>query len=83
MPAGATAIMYNVTVVNTVASGWLSVNPGGVASTATSTINWGSSGTVLANGTMVALDANRGITVACGGTGASTNFIIDVTGYYR
>ena len=84
VPPNATAIAYNLTVAGTAGNGWLSVNPGGNSSAATSTINWQAAGVVLANASLVGLNANRQVTVACGGgAGTSTNFIIDVTGYYR
>jgi hypothetical protein len=81
VPVGATAIAYNVTIVNTGASGFLSVNPGGTPALTASSINWSSPGTVLANASVVGLDAARQIKVFCGGT--PTDFIIDVAGYYR
>ncbi|MCB0999666.1 MAG: hypothetical protein R2713_18840 [Ilumatobacteraceae bacterium] len=81
VPAGATAIAANVTVQTQSGSGFLSVNPGGNTSTDSSTINWSAAGQLLANGVTLTLNANRELTVACGG-GGSTEFIIDVSGYY-
>jgi hypothetical protein len=46
-----------------------------------SSINWFTSGLSLANGLVVTLDTNRQIKVFCGG-GGSTDFLIDVLGYY-
>lgn len=84
VPNGASAIMYNLTVVNTVGSnGWLAVNPAGVTTVSASTINWSASGLSLANASVVPLDATKNVTVVCGGTGTSANFIIDVVGYYQ
>ena len=80
VPAGATAIAYNLTVVDTVGAGFLSVTPGDSATFKASTINWSSSGLILANAGLVKLDGNRQIKVF-GGAG-STDFIIDITGYY-
>lgn len=83
VPNGATAIMYTLTATNTVGSnGWLAVNPAGVNTVSASSINWSSTGTSIANTTMVPLDATKKVTVICGGTGTSCNFIIDVVGYY-
>ncbi len=82
VPAGATAIAYNITIVNTLGSGYLSVNPVDAASLGGSSINWSDSGQVLANGLVVKLDTNRQINVFCGG-GGSTNLIVDILGYYR
>ncbi|MDO8364568.1 MAG: hypothetical protein Q7V88_16875 [Actinomycetota bacterium] len=84
VPAGATAIAFNLTVVNTAGAGNLAVNPGEVTVISSSTINWNTSGTVLANASVVKLNSNRQITVLCSGGGTtSTHFLIDVLGYYR
>lgn len=81
VPAFASAVVANVTAVNTVNAGNLAVNPGGSTSTATSVVNWNASGAVVGNGITLALNSNRQLTVVCSGTG-STNFIIDVFGYF-
>jgi hypothetical protein len=85
VPAGARAISYNVTVVDTQAAidGYLYVAPSTANEVFASTINWprdllGS----LANGTQVLLGDDRELRVFCGGSGASTHFIIDINGYY-
>ena len=84
VPSFANAIAYNLTVVNTVGSnGYLAVNPGGVTAVSASAINWNASGQTMANASVVQVNASRQVTVVCGGTGTSTNFIIDVVGYYR
>ncbi len=84
VPAGATAITCNVTVAGTVGSGFLTVNPGGVVSVSAATINWFASGQVLSNGVTLKIAGDRTVTVVAGGSGgATTDFIIDVTGYYR
>lgn len=82
VPAGATAIAYNVTIANTIGAGYLSVNPGDATVLGGSSINWFTSGLSLANGLVVKLDANRQIKVFCGPGGGSADFIIDVLGYY-
>ncbi|MEQ1702055.1 MAG: hypothetical protein ABMA25_18245, partial [Ilumatobacteraceae bacterium] len=83
VPAGATAIAANVTVTNTVASGFLTVNPGGTSTIGASTINWSSSGLSLANGVILTLNASRELTIVYGGVvTAATNVIVDVNGYY-
>ena len=82
VPPGATAITFNLTVTDTTGLGFAAVAPGDAASTDTSTINWTAAGMVVANATMVQLDTARQVKVFVGGTpGASTHFIIDVTGY--
>ena len=81
VPEHARAVAYNLTIVDTVARGFLSVAPGDAVSSETSSINWSASNLVLANAGIVKLDAIRSIKVFCGGTG-QTNFIVDITGYY-
>lgn len=81
VPAGATAVAFNITVVNTEANGYLYVADGAATTIAASTINWTAPGTVVANSALVKLDGSRQIKVFCGETGA-TNFILDIAGYY-
>ena len=84
LPAGATAIVYNLTAVNTGGRGYLQVAPGDATSTAASAINWSSAGLTIANGSTVKLDGSRQVKVFCGGpAGAAADFIIDIVGYYH
>jgi hypothetical protein len=80
VPAGATAVSANITVVETSGNGWLAVNPGGTLAVTASTINWSASGLYLANCVNLTLNTNRQITVICGN--GSTDFFIDINGYY-
>jgi hypothetical protein len=82
VPAGATAIAYNFTVTNTVAAGFLTVNPGTETAITSSAINWSASGQILTTGSLVAVSSERQITVIAGG-GGTTDFLVDVVGYYR
>jgi len=82
VPVGATAVQYNVTVVDTIGHGYLAVNVGGDNVVAASAINWFGNSQSLANGSLVKLNDNREVTVVCGGAGAACNFIIDIVGYY-
>ncbi|MFN6118225.1 MAG: hypothetical protein ACK5CE_01085 [Actinomycetes bacterium] len=83
VPIGATAIAYNVTVADTVGAGFLAVAPGNSTGTSASSINWSGSGQLLSNGLQVGIDVDdRTVRVFSGGAG-STQFIIDVVGYYR
>jgi len=83
VPAGATALAVNVTVVNTVGSGFLSVNPKADNTVHAATINWSASGQILNNGVNITLGGDREVTVIAGGSsGSQTDFVIDVTGYY-
>lgn len=81
VPAGATAITFNLTVTGATGPNFLSVGPGDVASLATSNINFPVSDD-RANGGVVKLDANRRVKVFNGDQPGSTHFILDVTGYY-
>lgn len=85
VPPGATAMTFNLTVTGTTgAFGYLSMVPGDAASATTSTINWDGPGKSIANGGTVKLDGNRQVKVFCSDPVAvsSTQFILDVTGYY-
>ena len=84
VPNGAKAITANVTVVNTTSAGFLAVNPGGNTTVSAATVNWFASGQILNNGVNVTINpATRQVTVIAGGNaGASTDFVIDVTGYF-
>ncbi|CAB4945020.1 unannotated protein [freshwater metagenome] len=81
VPAGATAVFANVGVVNTVGEGWLAVNPGGVTAVSASTINWSAAGQILANGVALTLNDSRQLTAVNRSPG-STDFFIDITGYW-
>jgi hypothetical protein len=82
VPAGATAVAANITVVGTVGTGYLAINPGGDTAVNASTINWFGGGQILANGVGLTLNSNRELTIVCAG-GGKTHFIVDITGYYR
>lgn len=88
IPAGATAAVYNVTVVDPTAPGFVAVRSGDASGTpSTSSINFGA-GVTIANGGTVTLPTT-GINAGAvdifhdGATpGAMTDVVIDVTGYY-
>ncbi len=82
VPAGATAVAYNITVVRPNAGGHMRVFPGDKASSPASTINWTGTGDVVANGLQVRLAADRTIRVY-NAAGAPVRFLVDVVGYYR
>lgn len=82
IPQGAQAVFANITVVDTAFSGWLVANPGGITTVSASTINWSGDGQIIANGVALAINpTNRNLTVIAGGPG-STDFLIDITGYW-
>lgn len=82
VPRGATAVVINVTAVRHTRRNYLSVVPGDVTTSTTSTVNWPDGGQPVANGTTVGVDANRLVNVVVGPSG-STDVLIDVTAYYR
>ena len=84
VPAGAQAITANVTVVNTTSAGFLAINPGGNTTVSAATVNWFATGQILNNGVNLTINpGTREVTVIAGGsTGATTDFVIDVTGYF-
>ncbi len=73
---GSAGAMVNVTVVNTVGSGFLVVSSPRNLIPSTSNINWTSSNQVIANMAVTALDEGS-LQVAVGG-GGSTDVVIDV-----
>ena len=82
VPAGATAVSFNVTATGTTGPNFLAVVPGDAASFTTSNINWVSAGESIANSGIVKLDALRQIKVFNGDQSGSTHFIIDVSGFF-
>ncbi len=80
VPAGATAVVGNLTIVEMTGSGYLSLMPGNAASLVGSSINWTPTTGVLANGFTAKLDTNRQLKVFA--SVGSTHFIIDINGYY-
>lgn len=82
VPGDATAIAFNLTAVRTRGRGFLSVTPDRDDDPDTSTINWWTDDLVLANSSIVGLGGDSSVSVYCGGIG-STDFIVDVVGYYR
>ncbi len=81
VPAGATAITYNLTITATGGAGFLAVSPGDATVLGASAINWAGSGVTVANAGVSKLDGSRHVKVFAGGSG-TTHFIIDVTGFY-
>jgi hypothetical protein len=82
VPAGATAITYNLTVASPTGPNFLAVTPGDAAAFTASSINFNGTSD-LANAATVAIDANRTVKVWAGDQSGSTHVLIDVTGYYR
>ena len=81
VPPGASAIAFNLTVTGTSGSGFVTIAPGTASTVTASSINWSATGENLANGLIVAVDGSRQVRAFAGG-GGSTDFIIDVAGYF-
>ncbi|MDQ1245874.1 MAG: hypothetical protein QG597_241, partial [Actinomycetota bacterium] len=81
LPAGATSVAYNITVVKPDQAGHLRVMPGNQQSSAASAINWATKGDTIANGLVVNVDGAGAINVANWSAG-KVNFLVDVVGYY-
>lgn len=85
VPDGATAVVLNVTAVAPAADGFISVRPTGTPGPpTTSNLNF-SAGTIVPNAVVVALSASGSIEItydAFGTAGATTDVLVDVTGYY-
>ena len=81
VPAGATGLVLNVTALSLSANGYLSVSPGASGFSGTSTLNWTSTGAVVANGVTVGAGAGATIDITIGG-GGNADFIVDVMGFY-
>jgi hypothetical protein len=79
IPATAQAVSMNVTVVNTLGAGHITIYPQGGAAPTVSTLNYTANVTV-ANAAVVVLGTGGGVTVVAAVSG--TDFIIDVNGYY-
>ncbi len=83
VPVGATAVAYNITVVETEDRGNLTVAPGDATEASASTINWDKPNAIVANSAIVGLDDQRRIKVFNNTTiPSATHFVIDISGYF-
>jgi hypothetical protein len=81
VPVGAVAAMFNVTIVNTVGSGFLTAYSAALATLPpTSNVNWFAKDQVHANMAISAVDATARIKVYAGVN--VTDVIVDVLGFY-
>ena len=82
IPAGATAVTVNLTIVGQSAPGYVALTPTPTATPATSTLNV-PAGDTRANGATVPLSASGSLAlVYMAPAGARTHLLLDVTGYY-
>ncbi|HEX7180555.1 MAG TPA: metallophosphoesterase [Thermoanaerobaculia bacterium] len=82
IPADATAVAANVTVMTPSRSGYLKIYPAGAATPGTSTINFRGGGT-RANNALLTLGAGGQITVLTSMPSGSTGLVVDVSGYFK
>ena len=82
IPAGATAVMVNVTVSSPTNKNYIAVTAGNVTTTATSLQNWDLGVTQIANSVVVPLSPTRTVRVHMGDQAGSADIIVDVFGYY-
>ena len=81
IPAGATAITGNATVVNTSAAASIYLGPSPISRPATSTINF-NRGQVTNFGVTVALSSTGSMSVTYMATSGTADLILDVSGYF-
>lgn len=83
VPADATAVTGNLTVVSQTSAGYLTLSPVPDATPGTSTLNF-PAGDTRGNNVTVRLSAAGGLSAVFVGTsGAMTHVVFDVTGYFR
>lgn len=82
VPPSARAVAANLTVVTPTDPGHLTVYAAGAGVPFASTINF-RSGTVRANNAVISLGTGGRISVFCGMSSGTTDFVLDVTGYFE
>ncbi|MFN8038414.1 MAG: hypothetical protein U0Q07_04295 [Acidimicrobiales bacterium] len=81
LPVTPKGVLTNTTVVNTSASGFISLFKNGITWPGTSSINWFTANEIVANTAYTDVDTS-GNAVAKVPANSSTDFFIDVVGYY-
>ena len=81
VPAGASAVLLTLSLVETAGAGFMTVYSNAVSWPGTASITWFGSGQILSTSTVSAIDSQQRVKFRCGGQ--STQFIVDVVGYYR
>ena len=82
VPLTAKAVAVNVTVVSPTVGGHLTLYPAGTDLPPASTINFGS-GIVRANNAILSVGASGEVSVFCGMPSGSTDFVLDVSGWFE
>jgi hypothetical protein len=78
----AKAVALNITVVNATEGGHLTLYPAGSAQPLASTINF-RAGIVRANNAVLSIGTGGQISVFCGMPSGTTDFVLDVMGYFE
>lgn len=81
VPAGTTAVTFNITATGQTASGFLQVAPLGAAALSSSTVNWGGPQETIANGYVTSVTPERKAQITVVSTG-QTHVVLDITGYF-
>jgi hypothetical protein len=82
VPSTARAVAANLIVVYPTAEGFLTAFPAGTALPNASTINF-RAGIVRANNAILGLGTSGRVWIFCGMPSGSTNFVLDVSGYFE
>ncbi len=80
VPAGAKAVVANITAIAPPTSGWISAFPSDLPWPGTTTVNY-RTGRTRANNALVPLSADGRMTLK--NSGATLHFVVDVTGYFK
>lgn len=81
IPAGATAVAYNLTITGQTTSGYASVTTDITEPPFSSVVNWTRGQETVTNGHVGALDADQSLAVHIGGRG-SAFVVLDILGFY-
>lgn len=81
VPAGATAITYNIAVTGALKGNFVSVTAGNATEFNTAVLNY-ANGQSLSNSATVPVDGSQQIKIWGGDQGGAAHIIVDVTGYY-
>ena len=82
IPSDALAVAVNIAVTEPTSGGHLTVYPAGTSTPLASTINY-SAGQTRSNNAVVPVGLSGGISVACGQSSGTVQFILDVVGYFK
>ena len=81
VPAGASAVAFNLTATETQSRGWFAITPGDASTYSASTVNWAGGSEVIANGLTVKLASDRTVKVF-NGSDQATDAVLDIVGYF-